>query len=593
MKQFFKFLLASCLGTIIALAALVIILMGIGSAIALSSGPSTTIGENQVLHLKINDNIPERTDNVQNMEFPFSPFSVLGVRDMALMLKKAADDPKIKGLFIDVGYYSPGQSTSLALRRAIDTFKLSGKWVYAYGNGYSQGGYYLASTADSVFIHKNGNVDFRGFAAFIPFFKEFLDNIGLDFEIYYAGDFKSATEPFRRNDMSEQNRLQLSEYIHEAYDMYLKSIGVSREMNPSELRELANNFRVQFAEDAFRYGLVDGIGSREDVYAKMGARMELGKDQRISLLVLEKYYLASKPKKNYSADHKIALVFAEGEINDAVGEVNGVIQGDRYAKILRKIRNDDKIKAVVLRVNSPGGSVMASAKILHEIKGIQAAGKKVVVSMGDYAASGGYYISCFADKIYAEPNTLTGSIGVYAMVPALDELLNDKLGIRFDTVGTGAYSTRFSPFFDWDEREDNYMQASTDRQYELFLQEVAQGRNMTRDQVHEVAQGRIWSGASAINKGLVDELGGLEQAIRTAQELAGIEEYRIEEFPYIKDQLTLFIEQMTGEKELTTRLSKAFTKQTFGEYAEHAELLLALKNQTGIQARLPIVIKYD
>jgi protease IV len=465
--------------------------------------------------------------------------------------------------------------------------------VYAYGNGYSQGGYYLASTADSVFIHKNGNVDFRGFAAFIPFFKEFLDNIGLDFEIYYAGDFKSATEPFRRNDMSEQNRLQLSEYIHEAYDMYLKSIGVSREMNPSELRELANNFRVQFAEDAFRYGLVDGIGSREDVYAKMGARMELGKDQRISLLVLEKYYLASKPKKNYSADHKIALVFAEGEINDAVGEVNGVIQGDRYAKILRKIRNDDKIKAVVLRVNSPGGSVMASAKILHEIKGIQAAGKKVVVSMGDYAASGGYYISCFADKIYAEPNTLTGSIGVYAMVPALDELLNDKLGIRFDTVGTGAYSTRFSPFFDWDEREDNYMQASTDRQYELFLQEVAQGRNMTRDQVHEVAQGRIWSGASAINKGLVDELGGLEQAIRTAQELAGIEEYRIEEFPYIKDQLTLFIEQMTGEKELTTRLSKAFTKQTFGEYAEHAELLLALKNQTGIQARLPIVIKYD
>lgn len=592
MREFFKFFLASCLGTLVALGLLIILLAGFGSIMAISSGGTNKIGNDQVLHITLNETIPEKTDNVQNPDFSFSPKVKLGVRDIAETIRKAAGDDHIKGIFLDIDYTSPGQASSLVIHRALDSFQLSGKWIYAYGDGFSQGGYFLASTADSIFINPNGSMDFRGFAGFIPFVRGFMDKIGLDFEIYYAGDFKSATEPFRRDEMSPENRLQMEEFLEETYDLYLKKIAESRGKDVAELRTLADEFRIRYAEDALQYGMVDAIANREDVYENMAKRIGLEDGKRVSLLSMEKYFEHAKPKKNYSAKDRIALVYAEGEINDSNEEANGEIQGDKYAKLLRKIKNDDKVKAVVLRVNSPGGSVLASSKILAELNGIQASGKKLVVSMGDYAASGGYYIASHADRIYAEPNTLTGSIGVFSMVPALDRMFNDKLGIRFDSVGTGPYSTRFTPYFDWDEREDEYMQASTDRQYELFLGLVAEGRNMTRDEVHEIARGRIWTGEKALEIGLVDELGDLDAAITAAKELSGIEEYRLVEYPFIKDPLTILMEQLTGEENLTGNVTAAMLKEQFGEWAPQIEALLKLKDQKGVQARLPFEFSY-
>lgn len=594
MKQFVKFLLASCLGTLIALGLLIILLAGLGSAMALTSkGGSGKISGDQILHLKLNNAIPEKTDNVSDATFSFSPKVELGVKDIAETIMHAAGDKRIKGIFLDSGFGSPGQSSSLVIQRALDSFKLSDKWIYAYGDYYTQGSYFLAANADSIFLNPIGNVDFRGFAFFIPFVTEFMDKIGLEFEIYYAGDFKSATEPFRRKEMSEENRTQMREYMEEVYSLYLDRIAAARQLPVPYLRDLADNYKVRHAEDALEYKLVDLVLNREDVYAVMSEKVSGKTDKRPPLLSMEKYYEDVKPSTNFSASDKIAIVYAEGEINDSDEPMNGVIQGDKYAKLLRKIKNDEKVKSVVLRVNSPGGSVLASSKILNELKALKAEGKHLIVSMGDYAASGGYYIAAHADKIYAEPNTLTGSIGVYSMIPALDRMLNDKLGIHFDTLGTGKFATRFTPYFDWDEREDQIMQANTDRQYQKFLEVVSEGRGMTVEEVHAVAQGRIWSGQKAKELGLVDELGDLDVAIQTAKELGGASEYRIVEYPFIKDPWTLLAEQLTGEEDLSSSISKKAINSHLGQLAPYYKMLESIQKEKGVQAKLPFMFTYE
>ena len=594
MRQFFKFFLASCLGTLVALGILIILLAGIGSAMALtSSGGKTRVGNDQILHITVDESIPEKTDNVQNPEFSFVPHVQMGLHDISETIEHAAKDDRIKGIFLDVNYTSPGLASSQVIRRALDSFQMSGKWVFAYGDAFSQGGYHLASTADSIYLNPIGSIDFRGFASFTPFVRGFMEKLGLDFEIYYAGDYKSATEPFRRNEMSPENRLQMREFLEETYDLYLSQISDARQIDKATLRDIAHGFKIRTAEDAIQYDFVDKLVTREDVYAAMAKKVGLDSGKRPPLLKLSKYYETVKPTTNFGAKDKIAVVYAEGEINDSQEAANGIIQGDKYAKVLRKIRNDEKIKAVVLRVNSPGGSVLASSKILAELDGIQASGKKLVVSMGNYAASGGYYIACHADKILAEPSTLTGSIGVFSMVLALDETFNDKLDIHFDSLGTGPYATRFTPYFDWDEREDVYMQASTDRQYEKFLNIVAEGRDMSRDEVHAIAQGRIWTGRKAVEIGLVDELGDLNEAIGQASDLAGISEYRIVEYPFVKDPMAILLEQLTGEEDLTGKVAKAAMKEQFGAYAPQVEQLMKYKDMQGIQARLPFVFTYQ
>ena len=422
-----------------------------------------------------------------------------------------------------------------------------------------------------------------------PFFKNMLDKIGVNMQVTYAGNYKSATEPFRLTEMSPENREQVREFVESLYDSYLSGIGESRKLTVTELKDIANGWKIRNPEDAVKMGLVDVAGYKDQLMAEMRKKMGLEDDDKIPFLDLADYYMSEEMDPGYSAD-QIAVVYAEGSIQGGEGQP-GLITDEQYVKWLEKIRKDDDIKAVVLRVNSPGGSALASENIWRELKLIKEAGKPIVVSMGDFAASGGYYISCMADSIYAEPTTLTGSIGVFSMMPNAEELFEEKLGITFDTVKTGQYSTSLTPFYAWTDPEHQIMQADVNEIYETFLQRVAEGRGMTRDQVHEIAQGRVWTGEKALQLGLVDGLGGMEQALTTAASLAGIDDYWTKEYPVVKDPIKQFMETfMDDEEDIRSRM---ISRELGGEYGDLYDYYRDMRSAQGAQARLPFIFRWN
>ena len=446
----------------------------------------------------------------------------------------------------------------------------------------------MASVADELHLNPLGDLDFRGFAVIQPYFKGMLDKIGVDMQVTYAGDFKSATEPFRRKQMSPENRQQVREFVESLYGSFLSDIASSRGMTVPELKDIADKWKVRNPEDAVKFGLIDKVGYEDEIMAEMRNRLGLEEGAKIPFMSMANYYKAKGPIKDYSVKDRIAVVYAEGGIEDGEGNP-GTIGDEEYVKMLRKIRDDDRAKAVVLRVNSPGGSALASENIWRELQLIKDAGKPVVVSMGDYAASGGYYIACMADTIFAEPTTLTGSIGVFSMLPNAEQLMEDKLGITFDTVKTGQYSTSLTPFYGWTESERQIMQQDVNVIYETFLQRVADGRNMTRDQVHEIAQGRVWTGQRALEIGLVDAIGGLDQALATAANLAGLEKYRTREYPPVKDPIQQLMESFMDEETFQTRL----LSRELGEYGDLYDEIHYMKTAKGVQARLPFVLVWQ
>ena len=349
--------------------------------------------------------------------------------------------------------------------------------------------------------------------------------------------------------------------------------------------------KPETADDAVRLGLVDAISYEDEVIDLLKSKIGLDKSKKLKTVKLKDYAKTANQHVDFKVKDKIAIVFAEGNIVDGKGE-EGSIGGEKYAKVLRKIRNDEHIKGVVLRVNSGGGSVMASEDILREMNQLKEEGKPVVASFGDVSASGGYYISCQADRILCEPNTITGSIGVFFMAPNLEEMIQDKIGVKFDTVNTGKYSSSFSLVYDWDDKEGRFLQSMTDKHYEDFLDRVARGRNMTRDEVHAIAQGRVWSGRKALEIGLVDELAGLDRAVEIAAELAGLEKYRTSNYPKIKDPLIRMIEDFTGQE--SPIATEILVKQKLGkEYASYYEALTSLKELKGPQARIPFMININ
>jgi protease-4 len=593
MNQFFKNVFASCLGVGLAIIGIVALFFFIGIGLAsTASEKKVKVENNSVLKISLGQVIPEQTNNLETNPFDLNNQHILGLSDIEDAIEHAATDDKIKGIYLNLDNgVNAGIAKATSLRNALAKFKESGKFIIAYSKYYSQGAYYVSSVADKVYVNPLGGLDFHGFSAMIPFFKDMLDKLGITMQVFYAGDFKSATEPYRLNEMSEQNRTQMREYLEPVYNNYLSEIGKSRNKSVAELRSLADSLKIQSAEDAVDHGLADAQGYVDDVIAELKAKLELAEDKEVNLVSLDDYALSYTEKKDYSAKNKIAVVYAEGSILSGNGEKGNIVD-DEYVKIIRKIRKDDKFKAVVLRVNSPGGSALASDNIWRELTLAQKAGKKVVVSMGDYAASGGYYISCMADKIYAEPNTLTGSIGVFQMLPNASDLFENKLGIHWDSVKTTASSTGLNPFFDLSEQEKAALQSSTNRIYEVFLQKVAEGRNMTRDQVHQVAQGRIWTGTKAKELKLVDEIGTLDAAIAEAASLAGIEaEYRLSEYPTQKEPLQAFIEELTGEGNDDGFESKIIEQEMGGLYPYYKQLKEIIGTQ-GVQARLPVLINF-
>lgn len=590
MGQFFKFLLASCLGIFLAF----FLLLGISglviAGIAKQAEKPKGISPNTVLHLTFDKAIPEQTNNLEVDPFDFKSRKTLGLGEILNTLERAKNDDNIKGVFLEVdGLASGGIATAAVVRDALLDFRQSGKFVIAYSKYYSQGAYYLASSADQIMVNPLGMVDFRGFAAQIPFFKDMLDKIGVEMQVYYAGKFKGASEPYRLNKMSAENRMQIREYLEDVYVDFLKDISATRNLSEKRLRQLANDYTGIDPEAAAKAGLVDKVAHREDAMEEMRSRLGLDANEKIPMATLEEYNQSNPGDKNYRIKNKIAVVYAEGTIVDGKGSP-GNIGDEKYTEYIRQIRRDDNIKAIVLRVNSPGGSAMASENIWKELSLAKAEGKQVVVSMGDYAASGGYYISAMADSIFAEPGTLTGSIGVVMAIPDASELLEDKAGIRFDSVKTGAFSTGITPFYPLSPAESRMLQGRTDAMYETFLQRVSEGRKMNRDSVHTIAQGRVWTGERALEIGLVDRIGGLEQAIASAAGLAELDEYRLTEYPRVKDPIQQFIEQWFGEEDVR---AKMLLKSELGEYYPYLRFVQELKDSRGLQARLPVWIPFN
>lgn len=587
MRQFIKFTFASCLGVILASCVLFILLIMIGVSAA-GAGKSAMIKDKSVLSLDLNYLIPEHTNNTAAPTFDLQQQDVIGLHDILEMISAAKTDPKIQGIYLSPANVNLGPAKTGLLADALQDFRATGKWVLSYANYYGQGGYALAAQADTIILNPIGSVDFRGFAAFIPFFKDLLDKTGIKMEIYYAGDYKGATESFRRTDMSPENRLQTREYLDDIYALFLETISKGRNIEVARLREIANEMQSRDAGSALALGLVDEIGYEDEAHDWMRRRIGLSENADITFASTQEYFTGYK-RTSSTSKNRIAIVYAEGDIVPGKGEY-GMISDERYVKVLRDLRKSDRVKAVVLRVNSPGGSLLASENILRELSLLQKEGKPLIASMGDYAASGGYYLSAIADSIFAEPGTLTGSIGVFSMFPNPHALLRDKLGISFDTVRTGNYSASFSPVFEWSEPEHRAMQARTDEFYELFLNHVAKSRNMTRDEVHAIAQGRIWSGDRALGHGLVDRIGTMEDAIASAAALASLgEDYRTTEYPRALNPLNKLLNQLSGQD---VSIAERFMQSQFAKHIPGYADFRALLRHSGPVARLPFVLRY-
>jgi len=545
MKQFFKYVLATIVGLIFT--SIIIVIIGVAIIASASSDKGSHVDANSVLHISFNGNIPERTPNNPLAGLPFLGLDDnkdVGLNDILADIKKAKTDDNIKGIFLDESYIESQQATVEEIRNALIDFKKSGKFIIAYAEVYTQSFYYLASVADKVYINPKGIFEFKGFSSQITFLKGALDKLGIEAQIIKVGTYKSAVEPLFLTKMSDANRLQVTSYLGSLYDHFLTNIGKSRNISKDSLFNYANNLSIQFPEDALKYKLVDGLKYKDEILDELRARTGTEKKSTVPSIELKDYTKSDADKdddnndKNSSSKNRIAIIYASGEINGGDGDDN-TIGSERISKALRKARLDNKVKAVVLRVNSPGGSSLASDVIWREVM-LTKKEKPIIVSMGDLAASGGYYISCAADSIFAEPNTITGSIGIFAILPNMQKLFNDKLGITFDGVTTGKYadlgdiSKPLSP----DERA--ILQNQVNHGYDDFTKAVAAGRHKTQAYINSIGQGRVWTGAQAIKIGLVDRLGNINDAINSAAKMAKLSDYKLIEYPEQKSFLDKF-----------------------------------------------------
>lgn len=591
MKNFFTAFLGSCLGivAVFGLGILLLFAMGISGAMK-----QETYSKNTVLKLKLEDFIPEKTDNVSQNASLFSGVKEsIGLRRILKLLDAAAKDNKISGILIENNSVGVGQATLLSLSDGLSRFKESGKFIYSYADNHSQSSYFLCSVADSMFLNPQGGVDLKGFGAAIPFFKNMLDKIGVDMNIFYAGNFKSATEPFRLTEMSEYNRLQTREFLTGMENIMLDRISANRKLPREKLIQVMAGLEGRTGKRALENKLVDQLMYKDELDELMIKKLGLKDNQKVKYLSLAKYDHMADVESEDGKD-KIAIVHAEGEILYGSDEP-GIISEKRYLGMLSKIRKDDKVKAVVLRVNSPGGNAMTSDMIWRELERIKEAGKPVIASFGDYAASGGYYIAAGADTIVAQPNTLTGSIGVFMMFPNATRLMNEKLGINFDTIKTHEFSTGFSPFNNLSEKEKALLQESTLDIYDLFIDRVSKGRKLSVDSTKAIAQGRVWTGKKAAEIGLVDVLGDLDDAIAIAAKKAGLDKYKVVEYPFMeKDLFSDIVREIQkskgGEEDEMRFISLSADEKKLLNYYQTVRSIIRCKEPN---ARLPFIFDFD
>ncbi|MCP5061484.1 MAG: signal peptide peptidase SppA [Ignavibacteriae bacterium] len=580
MKQFFKFTFASMVGFLLSLflVFLLFIMFTFFIVSSVDDGGTVTISDKTILKIKLDYDVPERTSLESFNSFDVIPSLTknIGLNDITKAIKKAKSDAKISGIFLDLDNTSVGGLAKIdAIRNPLIDFKSSGKFILAHGNSISEKSYYLASVADSIFLTPTGSFEFDGFAIEMMFFKKALDKLEVEPQIFQHGKYKSATEPFRLSKMSDENKTQLQEYLTSVYDNFISNISTSTKLQKEKLVGLADNLQINSAEDAYNFGLVDSLIYSDQVDFLLRNLVGIESKRKIKTVNLKKY-LRTNFESN-SSKNRIAVIYADGEITNRKGNEHEIGTGN-ISKSIITARKNKNIKAIVLRVNSPGGSPLTSDMIWREII-LTKKVKPIIVSMSDYAASGGYYIACAADTIVAEPTTLTGSIGVFGIIPNTQKFFNNKLGVTFDRVGTNKNSGMMTMSKPLNKSQRKYIQNQVEEIYVDFASRVAEGRGMTFKQVDEIAQGRIWSGLQAKEIGLVDELGGLDVAIDIAARKANIDSYKILEYPKQKEAFEKFMEILSSD--ISVNLFD-FQKP----FDNVAKVSKALK-YTGIQTRLP------
>ena len=586
--KFSKVLLAAFLGTLIALVVNFFIKVGVVTSMISSLSTETeTISKpqpNSVLYMKLDYDIPDRTTDNPFNSINFNTMEtkdMTGMNDILRNIERAKTDPNIKGIYMELSSIPTSTATLQEIRDKLIEFKESGKFLVTYGESYSQSAYYMASIADKIYLNPEGMLDLHGMASQITFYKHLLDKLDIEMQIVRGPNnrFKSAVEPYFLDKMSEANREQMDKLLGTVWGQILLGISQSRNISVEQLNEIADNLDTYFdAKKALEYGLVDNLYYKDQVLEELKGLT--GSNKNINAIGNSKYAKSYKDKN--TSKNEVAIIYASGQIFDGKGDEETAIYSENLSKTIRKAREDENVKAVVLRVNSPGGSAVASAVIGRELD-LTKQVKPVIVSMGNYAASGGYWISANADYIFADPTTLTGSIGVFGTVPNLQGFLNDKVGLTFDVAKTNEnadFGTLSQPLTEFQYSKLQEMVVKT---YNDFTGRVAAGRNLTQTYVDSIGQGRVWAGADAIELGLVDQLGDMEDAIAYAVQKAELgSDYKVTEWPKQKDFFTRMMESMNESDKLDAAM-----KQKLGIYYNYLEGLDNLQKNTGIQARLP------
>jgi protease-4 len=593
--NFFKTLLASLLGTFLALGLLLLVfIMIIASAVSSADSKSVSVKDSSILHLKMDQEMAER-GNDKDVKFNFADFTSeqkLGLNQFVKDIEKAKNDDRIKGIFLEPAGFTAAPSTMLDVRKALEDFKASGKWIVSYSEGYSHGSYFLASVADEVYLYPEGDFDWRGLNIELMFFKNLLNKLEIEPQILRGPNnaYKSAVEPYMYDKMSPENRAQMKTYVDDIWRIMLDRISESRGIPVETLNLYADELSTYNTEALDATKLIDGKKYRDEIMAILKTKAGLEttvEDKKMNLVSLGDYHSSKSTDKKTTPSlkkDKVAVVYAVGGIESGEGD-DETIGSERIAAALKAAREDEKVKAIVLRVNSPGGSALASDVIWRETQLIKQSGKPFYVSMGDYAASGGYYISCAADKIYASPNTITGSIGVFGVMANLEKFWNNKLGITFDRYETNPHADMISSSKPMDEKENEAMQNMIANVYDDFISKVAIGRNMTKAQVDSIGQGRVWSGEDAKNLGLVDELGSLQDCIKAIAANAGMEDYAVTELPTMIDPFEKLVGSLSGKTEEQTLQS------VLGSNYKTYKEIKSLANMKGVQARLPFLME--
>ncbi|EJX06041.1 signal peptide peptidase SppA, 67K type [gut metagenome] len=536
MKDFLKYTLASLLGVLLAgIIGIVLGILSLAGLIATSETP-TVIKEPSVFVLDFQGTLQERTTDNPLQQLWGQENQVYGLDDILASIRKAQENELIKGIYLQPSYLTTSFASLEEIRQALLQFKESGKFVVAYADQYSQGMYYLASVADQVIVNPQGSIGWHGLTSQPIFFKDLLKKAGIDVQVFKVGTYKSAVEPFIATEMSEANREQVTVYLNSIWNRLVQDVATSRQRTPTELNDCANRFMDLTQASAYiQAGLADTLMYKDEVLAYLKQLNGQDEKEELRTLFLEDMKNLPSTTKTLPTDPAIAIYYAAGDIVDSAtpsfNPSETVIDGQKVTRDLRKLREDDRIKAVVLRVNSPGGSAYASEQIWREVVRLKEK-KPVVVSMGDYAASGGYYISCAANRIFADPTTLTGSIGIFGLIPSGEKLFEDKLGLHFDVVktndmadmGAGIGMLGIRPF---NAQEQAVLQRHVNQGYELFVKRCAEGRNLPIEAIQKIAEGRVWTGETAQQIGLVDELGGIDKAVEAARQLAGLDQYRV------------------------------------------------------------------